>query len=316
VLQSLSLKASLGNRPVIYEIVPPRRDTSRFNTELRGVEDVLHDSRIAAINIPELTNRTEQNGGVVYSPTTIPPEEYALMIKELKEGIVNIVAPRLEKGEFLRRAHRVLHEYRIPNLVVVGKERSEDVLPGPSVLEALGLLGKEKGDHVCLGGIAIFGRESPAADGYGSGSSALTEPRRVWYKGKAGCDFVTSQIAFDARPVVRFLSSYQTICEETGTDPLTVFVSLTTMPSQSILSLLEGLDVVIPSAVRKRLVTGGDMGKESLRIATEVFQEVVGEADKAGTNVPLGLQIEQIGVNNDSLSLNLLDNTFSILRSA
>lgn len=310
------LKASLRNRPVIYEIVPPRRDTSRFNTELRGIEDVLHDPRIAAINIPELTNRTEQNGGVVYSPATIPPEEYWLLIRELKEGIVNMVAPRLERGEFLRRAHSVLHEYGIPNLVVVGKERRADVLPGPSVLEALRLLREEKGGQVSLGGIAIFGRESPATDGYGSGSSVLTEPRRVWYKGKAGCDFVTSQITFDAKPVLRFLSSYQTICEETGTPPLTVFISLTTVPTRSILSLLEGLDVVIPSAVHKKLVNSGDMGRESLRIATEVFQEIVGRADRYAPSVPLGLQIEQIGVNNDALSLSLLDSTCPILKTA
>ncbi len=122
----MSLKASLKNRPVIYEIVPPRREASKFNTELKGVEEVLQDKRILAINIPELINRREGEGGVVYSPATIPPEEYAMLVAEYKESIVNVIAPRLKKEEFLARARRILREDRIPNLVVVGKERKEE----------------------------------------------------------------------------------------------------------------------------------------------------------------------------------------------
>jgi 5,10-methylenetetrahydrofolate reductase len=311
----LTFKASLGNRPVIYEIVPPRRDTSRFQTELRGVDDVLHDSRIAAINVPELTNRIEQKGQVHYSPTTIPPEEYAVMIKEYKEAIVNIIAPRLEKEEFLRRTHKILHEYRIPSLVLVGRERHEDTLPGPGVVEALRLLEAQKRDDVALGGICIFNRNSSTADEYGSGSSGLSEHMRIWLKASAGCDFVTSQITFDPETAVNFLSSYQELCEATEKDPLTVFISLATVPSPGILSLLDRLDVVVPSRVRKRLLGSGDMGRESLRIATEVFQEIVSQTERSAVRVPIGLQIEQVGVHSGGLSLSLLDSTYSILKS-
>lgn len=309
----MAFKDSLRNRPVIYEIVPPRRDTSRFHTELHGVEDVLHDRRIAAINVPELINRREQGGRVHYSPATIPPEEYAIMIREYKEAIVNIIAPRLEKGDFLRRARKVLHDYRIPNLVLVGRERHDDLLPGPGVVQGLKLLEPEKRDHVALGGICIFNRESSATNEYPSGSSELTEDRRVWLKAEAGCDFVTSQITFDPKTAVNFLSSYQELCESTGRNPLTVFISLTTVPSPSILSLLDGLDVVIPPRVRRRLLGRSDMGRESLRISTEVFQEIVGQVDRMGIDVPIGLQIEQVGVHSDDLSLRLLDSAYPTL---
>jgi hypothetical protein len=312
----LSLKASLRNRPVIYEIVPPRRDTSRFNTELRGVEEVLADSRITAINIPELINRRESGGQTVYSPATIPPEEYAMMIKDHKEGIVNVVAPRLEKEDFLGRARRVLHEYKIPNLVLVGKERREDPLPGPGALEAIRLLNSEKGEGIALGGICIFNRDSPGGAEYGVGGAKLSEGRRVWLKAKAGCDFVTSQITFDPKPALDFLTSYQRVCEETELDPLTVFVSLTTVPSQSILSLLKSLDVVIPIGVQKRLARSEMMGDESVSIAAEVFQAIVEGAERSGSRVPLGLQVEQVGVDSDDLSLELLDLTYATLRSS
>ncbi|MDE1853387.1 MAG: hypothetical protein KGI38_06530 [Thaumarchaeota archaeon] len=309
----MTLKAALNSRPVIYEIVPPRRDTSRFSTELRGVEDVLQDDRIAAINIPELINRREERG-VVYSPATIPPEEYAMMIKDYKESIVNLIAPRLEREAFLLRARKVLHEYKIPNLVLVGRERRGDILPGPEVTEGLKLLAAEKGKSTTLGGICIFSRESSGVADGGTKVKKLPEQRRVWSKAEAGCDFVTSQIIFDPNPALNFLRAYGKLCEETGRDPLTVFISLTTIPSTSILSLLDSLDVVVPETVRKRLSTSSDMGRESLRIAEEIFHQVVSEAEKDAIRVPLGLQIEQVGVNSGELSLELLDATYPTIR--
>lgn len=317
----MSLKASLRNGPVIYEIVPPRRDTSRFNTELRGVEDVLKDGRIAAINIPELVKRVEgKDGDLYYSPVTIPPEEYALMIRERKEAVVNIVAPRMKRAEFLDRARKVVHEFGIPNLVIVGKERQADRLPGPGVLDALQMVRAEGGDRIALGGICIFDRTTSRSVDYGKGDGdddgRLSEARRVWLKARGGCDFVTSQITFDPEPSLRFLSSYQRLCLETGEKPLTVFISLTTVPSQSILSLLDDLDVVVPARVRKRLLNSEEMGRESLRIATEVFEEIVAGVEGEDLEVPLALQIDQIGVRNDELSLRLLDNTHPILRKA
>ena len=308
----MSLKSSLRNRPVIYEIVPPRKDTSRFHTELRGVEDVLHDSRITAINVPELVNRREQKGRVHYSPATIPPEEYALMIKEYKESIVNVIAPRLPKEEFLRRARRVLHEYGIPNLVLVGRERHDDVLPGPEVLQGLRFLKPERRDLVALGGICIFGRRT-RIHGDGRRGSFLDESLRVFAKAKAGCDFVTSQIAFDPRPALEFLVSYQKLCDKAHRRPLTVFVSLTTVPSLSILGLIDSLDVTMPPRVRKRLLASSEMAKESQRISAEVFRKIMEGMERFDIQVPVGLQIEQVGVNSGDLSLELLDSLQGML---
>ena len=307
----MSLKNALRSRPVIYEIVPPKRDTSRFTTEIRGIEGVLHDGRIDAVNIPELMTRRKTGGQVSYSPTTIPPEEYALMIKEYKEPMVNIIAPRLPKEEFLGRSRRVLRDFGIRNLVIVGKERHDDDLPGPSVADALGLLREDKADDVTLGAICIFDRRTGGSDEHPGPS--LSEAKRVWTKAEAGCDFVTSQITFDPAQALSFLAEYRGLCDETGSVPLTVFVSLTTIPTPSILSLIEGLDVVIPPSVRRRLASSGDMGRESLSVAAEVFQRVVSESDRRRDGVPLGLQVEQVGVNSAELSLDLLDRVHSTI---
>jgi len=311
----MALRKSLGNRPVIYEVVPPRRDGSRFNTELEGIDDVLGESRIAAINIPELMNRVEKQDGSdpIYSPATIPPEEYAMIIRGRKEAIVNIVAPRMKKDEFLRRTHKVIHDYRISNLVVVGKERRTDRLPGPGVLEALQLLGAMRNDQVTIGGICIFDRQTVGDPDYEDGKrrdGRLSEARRTLLKAREGCDFVTSQIIFDSVPALDFLSSYQELCLATGERPLTVFISLTTVPSQSILTLLETLDVVVPSDVKRRLQSFGDMKRESVRIAAEVFGEIIAGVESREIRVPLAVQIDQIGVRNDDLSLQLLDSVY------
>ena len=309
----MSLKSSLGKRPVIYEVVPPRRDTSRYNTEFRDLEEVLHESRIDAVNIPELINRRSEENKVDYSPATIPPEEYGAIIKEYKEPIVNIIAPRLTREAFISRARKVVHDYRIPNLVLVGKERHDDPLPGPGVVEALRLMQNERKDHTAVGGICIFGRNSSAPEGYGVTARRFREPERVAVKGREGCDFVTSQITFDPQPALDFLIAYQELCERLEVDPMTVIISIATIPTRSILSLVEGLDVVIPPRTMRRLLGAVNMGEESLKVATETFDKIIAGAEDAGVGVPVGLQIEQIGTNNGSLSLRLLDSTCRIL---
>lgn len=305
----MTLKSTLKKRPVIYEIVPPGKDTYRFKTELRGIEQVLQESRVSAINVPELMARREKGGRVTYSPRTIPPEEYALMIKDYKEPIVNMIAPRLAKEDFLTRARRILEDYKIRNLVLVGKEKHEDVLPGPGVVEACELLGAGKVDDVALGGVCIFHRESPATPEYGA-SSRLTEARRIWVKARAGCEFVTSQISFDPAPALSFLSAYRTLCDETGDDPVTIFISIATIPSARILALFETLDVVLPPGARTRVLNSGNPGEESLKVAAGVLEEIISESERRGYEIPLGLQIEQVGVNSGDLSLELLDRVY------
>jgi len=272
---------------------------------------VLHDSRIAAINVPELVNMKRERKQTHYSPATIPPEEYAMMIKDHKESIVNIIAPRLAKDEFLRRARKILNDYKIPNLILVGKERHDDVLPGPSVVEALRMLRHERHD-VALGGICIFNRRSSSSVEY-PGHGEVNEPERVLAKASAGCDFVTSQITFEAGPAIDFLRAYQDLCEKSNASPLTVFISVATIPTPSILALVEKLDVVVPGRTKSRLRGDNKMGEESLKIATEVVHEIISRAESNGIEVPLGLQVEQIGVYNDKLSLRLLDNLYPML---
>jgi 5,10-methylenetetrahydrofolate reductase len=312
----LTLKEALGSRPVIYEIVPPRANPSRFGMELHGVEGVMHDRRIDAINIPELINRRESGGNVHYSPATIPPEEYALFVREYKEPIVNMIAPRLTREAFRNRVDRALEEYGVKDIILVGRERREDVLPGPSVVEALDLVREGRHNLGAVGGICIFTRKAGNAGEYSEYGPRLDEPRRMWAKGSKGCDFLTSQVIFDAQPAVRCLVSYQDLCEKTQVAPMTVFLSIATVPTQSILALLERLDVVVPTVVRRRLLKARNMGRESLKIAADVLTQMIESLERKMVRVPLGLQVEQLGVKSEELSLELLDMVYGDFKRA
>jgi 5,10-methylenetetrahydrofolate reductase len=132
----------------------------------------------------------------------------------------------------------------------------------------------------------------------------------MWVKASRGCDFVTSQINFDAKAAVNCIASYQDLCDKTGVVPMTVFLSFAAVATRGILSLLERLDVVLPPKLRKRLIVADDFGQESVKIATEVCLEMLESLESEHIKVPIGLQVDQLGVKSERLTLELLDNVY------
>lgn len=320
----MTLRDILSNKPVIYEVVPPKLGSSESEIARRieHLERVLQDKRIDAINIPELMERKETNGEVTYVPTTIPPEEYAAIIGGSKEKIANIVAPRLLQRDFIKRV-RGLEKYDIRNLVLVGKARHSDVLPGPSVVKAMELVSAVNEEHpgekmgILLGGICIFNRNKKTYHGYEAPGRELDEYERVAIKARYGCRFVTSQINYDSIAAIKFLTNYANYCKQTRGRPVTVFVSLSSIKSLSILSLLtEGLEVYIPSEIRRTLQQEPDrIGELSVDTATEVFSEIIDSMKSNKIDIRIGLHIEQVSIAGADLSLELLDRTYPLLKS-
>lgn len=320
----MPFREMLSSRPVLYEVVPPKLGSpdSEIQRRIELLEGVLHDRRIDAINIPELMERREADGLVSYIPTTITPEEYAALIGGSKEKVVNMVAPRLAPEQFTRRVSN-LASYGIRDLVVVGKARKSDNLPGRGVIEALdqvtlmndGRSGKKT--DILLGGICIFDRNRKTNHGYVTTSEELNEHERVAIKARHGCRFVTSQISFDSKPPLEFLAKYAALCQRTKERPVTVFISLSTIKTPGILSLLtEKLEVRVPDAVKKRLQEDPDrMGRTSIDASTEFFSEMVESIKTGKIGIPIGLHIEQVGVGSADLSLELLDRTYPLLKS-
>jgi hypothetical protein len=64
----------------------------------------LRDKRIYAINIPELVERTVDGGKISYKDYAMKPDDYARLLKRYTtELIINVIAPRLRKEDFLER---------------------------------------------------------------------------------------------------------------------------------------------------------------------------------------------------------------------
>ncbi len=222
----------------------------------------------------------------------------------------------------MQRIHD-LRQNGIRNLVLVGKARRSDLMPGPSVVEALDLvslmnLGYRGAEMEMLpGGICIFNRDRKTDHGYETQSEELNEYQRVAIKARHGCRFVTGQISFDSRAPIDFFTGYKAHCEKSGERPISVFVSLSTIKSEGILSLFtERLEVYVPEETTKKLLRDLDrMGELSLEISPEVFSEIVESIKSNRIDVPVGLHIEQVGKNSADLSLELLDRTYPILKS-
>jgi hypothetical protein len=56
------------------------------------------------------------------------------------------------------------------------------------------------------------------------------------------------------------------------------------------------------------------MGAESVRIAKEVFSEMSVSPEHLSVHVPIGLQVEQVGVKSEQLTLELLDRVYHDFR--
>ncbi len=323
----MTLNETLLERPILYEVVPPKLTATKavIAKKLELLESVLYDTRINAINVPELVERNE-NDHLVYVPNTVLPDEYASIIRDRgKEAVVNIVAPRLTINEFQDRVYKLWSYYKIGNLVLVGKERSTDVLPGPSVTQALDLVSQMNGGRVSyaertnflVGGISIFHRNKKKNHGYETASEDLDEHERIAIKARHGCRFVTSQIIFDPSHAIDFLTKYNNYCETRKVKPLTVFVSLSTVASPSILSLLtDKLEVYMPDELKKKLHDNQDrMEKLSVDASEQIFSDVAETKKSKGIKIPIGLHIEQVGVNSTDLSMELLDRVYPIFRN-
>ncbi|HMF33150.1 MAG TPA: hypothetical protein VKK79_17120 [Candidatus Lokiarchaeia archaeon] len=319
-----NLVNKLRDRPIIYEVVPPRLDISpeSCNSTLKMLQTVLDEPRIDAFNVPEIIERKEFEGTVTYNQLRVNAEDYASLIQSKdKEAIVNVIAPRMQRENFSERVSNIL-DNGIHNVVIVGKEKSVDVLPGPNVIEALDIISGLNKTHdvkIVPGGITMFQRNQKESHGYPI-KGTLDEYQRVALKADHGCKFVTSQIIFDSAEAIDFLARYGDYVLASRENPVTVFISLSTIASEKVMDLMDFLGVYLPTGFRKELKSNFErMGIISVEHSIQVLGEVMdGIKDNgASSRIPIGLHVEQVGSSTKSmdLSLSLLDRTYKMIKS-
>src|SRR5712692_8002438 len=179
-------REALSSTPVVLEIVPPGR---RVRESVRSLEN------LDAVNIPEVLEENH-TGQPFYRD--LDPRDFAALLGELAvDPIVNKVVAHVPSESVLRRwVRESLDEHGLRNFVLVGGNSSRVRYPGPSVVEANRILrGATVGrDDIALGNITIAERDH--------------EVDRLVEKTRAGCDFFTTQVLFEAEPMATVLRAY------------------------------------------------------------------------------------------------------------
>ncbi|MCI4371615.1 MAG: hypothetical protein L3J78_03100, partial [Thermoplasmata archaeon] len=207
----------LQDTPMVLEVVPPSRRTtdkslSTFVDRVRGAVASLPN--LDALNLPQVLD--ENHMGQPFLRNMDPRDFAARLGKDLRvDPIVNTVVAHAPSADGFRRwVHESLEKHGFRSFVLVGGTSSRVRYPGPNVIEANRILREVARGRtdVALGNIAIPDRDH--------------EVDRLVEKTRAGCDFFTTQVLFEAEPMATVLRAYGRRCAALDLPPATVLLSL------------------------------------------------------------------------------------------
>ncbi len=293
--------------PILYTISPPKiaEDIPKY---LELVNPVFSNKKIHAISSPELNFRKEENGKVIYEPTTIPPEEFLAEFPQNFELVTTFVVPKVPKEKFVSRLDYIKSK-GVQTSILVGPEKQSDIreLGGYTVQEGTEIATK---NGITCGGITIPWRSVPVSPSFAA--KPIPEHERIALKQKFGCKFVTSQLVFEFESPVKLIYDYAAYCKENNIEPLTIFFSFCVVPTEKTLDFLYKLDVKIPPGQRFRLLKAASMEQESIELACDMWGSIKDAQRSNAKNVKVGLQIEQIKIDRAEKSLELLDGLLGV----
>ncbi len=290
--KSLVLRDVIRKDPLFFEAIPPARRASPASVDesVRRLHEVISSlPRVSAINIPEIVD--ENHLGMPLYRTHEPRSFADLLRKRLEvEVVVNKVVVHLRsRGEFLGWARTSIQTHHVHNFVLVGGISHLRQYPGPSVVEACGIVNhlfRNLGVDAGLIGVVAM----PARAG---------EAERLFAKTLAGATYATTQILFESRGIREFLSGYDALCREHGVDPVTIFLSFAPLQDSHDVDLVRWLGVDVPEELQDAILGRSHAGADpSIRIAQKLYRELQSFVKKEGLKVPLGLNVEQVSHHN------------------
>ena len=287
---------ALTSTPVVLEIVPPGRRVSEkavnaFVERVRGSVRSLEN--LDAVNIPEVLE--ENHAGQPFY-RDLDPRDFSALLGDLGvDPIVNKVVAHVPSESVLRRWIREsLEEHGVRNFVLVGGNSSRARYPGPPVVEANRILRtttKGRSD-VALGNITIAERDH--------------EVDRLVEKTRAGCDFFTTQVLFEAEPMATVLRAYGRRCSSQTLRPATVLLSFAPVSDYQDIEFLVWLGATVsPRTEEALLPPGGASGRASLEVAHTLWSHLHAAAAQSRPPVPLGVNIEEVSAHNFDLAVQM-----------
>ena len=300
-------KIRKAKRPVVaYEILPPREKDGTLNSYAEKISSLLSQTHIDAINIPEVHDEDERGIRPVKNLERAEAREFGKLLQDNVgiEVIINRVTVHRDLEYQKNWIKETFYDYDIENLILVGGEKNDTKYIGPSVNETSEYITRDlntgKFDVFC-GGITIPSRKM--------------ESERLLRKGSNGIEFFTSQVLYDSIKTKKMLKYYHEVCKKNNVLPRRILLSFAPVSSEDNINFLKWLGVEIPQRTEKRLKQDNDkMSNESLKIASEILNDILANNEKLGITVPIGLNVEHIMSYNFQSSINMLQELSKIYR--
>jgi 5,10-methylenetetrahydrofolate reductase len=251
--------------------------------------------RVDAIDVPELVD--ENHDGRPYY-RSVDPRGFAHRVAERAglAAVVNKVIAHLESPAGVEAWAKETAALGIDGAVLVGGSSRYIPYPGPPVAEA---------NRICR---PVF-----AAQGGVVGNIAIPsrmgEPHRMLAKTRAGAAFFTTQIVFDEVATWRTVKEYGHLCAQAGLTPATVLVSFAALADEIDAEFVRWLGAEIPESAERSILNGDDQGAggRSVAHALGVWGRIAARHHEAQSDVPLGVNVEQISARHLGTAVEMLE---------
>lgn len=247
------------------------------------------------LNLPQVLD--ENHMGQPFLRNMDPREFAARLGDDLEvDPIVNNVVSHIPSSAAFRAwVKESLDSFGFRSFVLVGGANSRVRYPGPSVLEANQIMrsaAKDR-DDVALGNITIPDRDD--------------EVNRLIAKTRAGCDFFTTQVLFEAEPMATVLRAYGKRCAAEGLEPSTVLLSFAPLSDYQDLEFVAWLGATVTPRTEEALfnAAGASPGRASIAVARTLWSHLHAAAAQSRPAVPLGVNIEEVSLHNFDLAVQM-----------
>lgn len=291
-------RKSLDSTPLVLEVVPPSRRASEKSVSTlvdRVREAVRSVGNLDGLNVPQVLDENHMGQPFLRN---MDPRDFAVRLGDdlgVDPIVNNVVAHMPSSAEFERWVRESLETFGLRSFVFVGGASGRVRYPGPSILEANRILrAAAKGrDDVALGNITIPDRDD--------------EVDRLIEKTRAGCDFFTTQVLFEAEPMATVLRGYGKRCAAQGLTPATVLLSFAPVSDYQDLEFLAWLGAIVTPRTEDALLNskGTAAGRASIDVARTLWSHLHAAAAQSRPAVPLGVNIEEVSLHNFDLAVRM-----------